>query len=81
MAIKVNVRYFAALRERAGIDQEALVTECKTVRELVDWLIEHRALDLPSPLVRAALNGKFADDLAELSEGDHIQLIPPVAGG
>lgn len=81
MAIKVNVRYFAALRERAGKDHEVLETDCKTVRDLVDWLITHRGLDLPSPLVRAALNGEFADDFTELSDGDHIQVIPPVAGG
>lgn len=60
---------------------ESLDTECKTVRELVDDLVEKRHLGLPSPLIRAAINGGFVEDSTALSDGDEIDLIPPVSGG
>ena len=77
----VKVRYFAVLRDRAGRGEEEIVTECFTGRELVDELIELRQLGLPSPLIRIAINGAFADDATRLQEGDEVVLLPPVAGG
>lgn len=77
----VRVRYFAVLRDRAGVADEAVETAATTARGLVDELIESRGLGLPSPLIRVAINGAFVADDMPLNEGDEVVLIPPVAGG
>ncbi len=79
--MKVKVRYFAVLRDRAGVSDEVFETGPTTVRQLVDELISKRTLGLDSPLIRAAVNGRFAGDGEQLKEGDEVVLIPPVAGG
>ena len=79
--ISVRVRYFAVLRDRAGVGEEPYETDAVTVRALVEELIVNRSLGLPSPLVRAALNGQFAADDDPITEGDELVLLPPVAGG
>lgn len=79
--MNIKVRYFAVLRDRAGHGEEEIVTNALTARELVDELILHRHLGLPSPLIRIAINGVFAEDSTPLAEGDEVVLIPPVAGG
>ena len=79
--MRVSVRYFAVLRDRAGRAEEEVTTESKTARELVDELIGLRQLGLPSPLIRIAVNGGFAEDATPLREGDEVVLLPPVAGG
>ncbi|MCE9557597.1 MAG: MoaD/ThiS family protein [Armatimonadetes bacterium] len=79
--MKVRVRYFAVLRDRAGIAEELLVTESKSARSLVDEIILLRNLGLPSPLIRIAINGQFAEDDDSVNDGDEVVLIPPVAGG
>lgn len=77
----LNVRYFAVLRDRAGRGKEEVVTNALTARALVDELILIRKLGLPSPLIRIAINGVFAEDSTPLAEGDEVVLLPPVAGG
>ncbi len=79
--IRVNVRYFAVLRDRAGVSDEVFETASSSVRALVDELIEARSLGLASPMIRAAVNGRFAADDEPLRGGDEVVLIPPVAGG
>lgn len=77
----VRVRYFAVLRDRAGLAEETVETAASTARGLVDELIVSRSLGLPSPLIRVAINGAFVADDTQLNEGDDLVLIPPVAGG
>ncbi len=79
--MKVTVRYFAILRDRAGCAEEVVSTQAQTARELVDELIVSRQLGLPSPLIRIAINGAFAEDSILIQEGDEVVLLPPVAGG
>lgn len=77
----VRVRYFAVLRDRAGVADETLETHASTARGLVDELIASRSLGLPSPLIRVAINGVLVADDAPLHDNDDVVLIPPVAGG
>lgn len=79
--LKVRVRYFAVLRDRAGVGEEVYETGCTTVGALVSELIFSRNLALPQTLVRPAVNGHFVDDDASLRDGDVVVLMPPVAGG
>ena len=77
--MKIHVRLFAALRERAGTTHVEL--ELPDGAQIADvW----RALDLggdePSSLA-FALNRAYADREDPLHDGDEVALIPPVSGG
>ncbi len=79
--MKVKVRFFAVLRDRAGCAESIVETQAGSARRFVDELIESKQLGLPSPLIRIAVNGAFVEDQHELHDGDLVVLIPPVAGG
>jgi molybdopterin synthase catalytic subunit len=78
--MRVRVRLFAMLRERAGASELEL--------ELPDGARVHDALAAPAvaalagglPLVMA-VNREYAAADAPLSPGDELALIPPVSGG
>jgi molybdopterin converting factor subunit 1 len=76
--VKVVVRLFAGLRERAGTDRRELELDEDAAVEDV-WA----ALDLgeqPDGLLYA-VNRTYADRDQQLAEGDEVALIPPVSGG
>jgi MoaE-MoaD fusion protein len=73
--VKVTVRLFAGLRERAGWGKREV--EAATVADV--W----PALDLgdePAGLLYA-VNQEYAEGDRELAEGDEVAVIPPVSGG
>src|SRR5438045_5216249 len=73
--MRVHVRLFAGLRERAGWSSREV--EASTVADV--W----PALGLgeePAGLLYA-VNRMYADRTQELSDGDEVALIPPVSGG
>jgi MoaE-MoaD fusion protein len=73
--VRVRVRLFAGLRERAGWSTREI--EAATVADV--W----PALDLgdePSGLLYA-VNKQYAERTLSLSDGDEVALIPPVSGG
>lgn len=76
--MRISVRLFAALRERAGSDLVEL--------ELPDGAMVGDALDRLGGLVVGvpvvmAVNREYADRDATLHAGDEVALIPPVSGG
>jgi MoaE-MoaD fusion protein len=76
--VRVVVRLFAGLRERAGTDRRELDLDDGASVEDV-W----PALDLgdePAGLLYA-VNRTYADRGDALAEGDEVALIPPVSGG
>jgi molybdopterin converting factor subunit 1 len=82
--MKVNVRLFATLRERAGtssIDIE--LPERATVDDALDVLRERAELaDALARLpVRLAVNREYVEHGAALHAGDELALITPVSGG
>jgi molybdopterin synthase catalytic subunit/molybdopterin converting factor small subunit len=74
--VKVKVRLFAGLRERAGYDERELSD--------VEWVADvWPALGLgdePDGLLYA-VNRAYADRDRALADGDEVALIPPVSGG
>ena len=74
--MRVHVKLFAGLRERAGWSER----ELEGVERVADvWA----ALDLgdePAGLLYA-VNKEYADDVHLLTDGDEVALIPPVSGG
>ncbi len=82
--MRVHVRLFAVLRERAGRDEVELeLDEGATVAEAIAAVGSLPGLDdvvgrLP---VRMAVNRDYADEGTTLAAGDELALIPPVSGG
>jgi sulfur-carrier protein len=75
--MRVRVRYFAALRERAGRDEEWVdVPSGVTCGELYERLFP--GLGLP---VAHARNHEHARPTDVLADGDEVVFLPPVGGG
>ena len=76
--MRVDVRLFAGLRERAGADRRELeLGEGSSVEDV--WAALGLG-DEPAGLLYA-VNRTYADRGQALAEGDEIALIPPVSGG
>jgi molybdopterin synthase catalytic subunit len=76
--VKVNVRLFAALRERAGFARvEVELVDGATVSDV--WPLLDLGDEPPGMLY--AVNRAYADRGEALSEGDEVAVIPPVSGG
>jgi len=78
---RLNVRYFAVLREQAGRSAEELETQAATPRELYEELRQRRGLTLAPEFLRVAVNDEFGDWRSPLADGDTVVFLPPVAGG
>jgi MoaE-MoaD fusion protein len=74
--VRVRVRLFAGLRERAGWSERE-VDAGPTVGDIWPAL---GLGDEPEALLYA-VNQEYAERSTELSEGDEVALIPPVSGG
>lgn len=81
--MKLQVKYFAAARERTGVlSEEHVLAKGATVAELKTALIAaHPSLEALLPHLRIAVDQEFASDDTALSDGAEVALIPPVAGG
>jgi molybdopterin synthase catalytic subunit len=76
--VKVRVRLFAGLRERAGKGElELELPEGAVVGDVWPAL----ALDGEPPGLLFARNREYAERQAPLEEGDEVAVIPPVSGG
>ena len=81
--MKLTVRLFAMLRERAGSDSvEIELPAGSTVADAILALREQPGLELLDRLpVRLAVNREYADPGQPVSAGDELAAIPPVSGG
>ena len=82
IAVAVRVRFFARLRQQAGVEIEPRqMPPGSTLADVYD--VSRRAHPaLPEREgVRAALNQEFADWTIKVSDGDEVAFIPPVSGG
>ena len=80
-ARRINVQYYALLREQAGRSCESLVTAAGTPRELYQELKGRYPFSLAPEMLRVAVNSEFGDWTQRLNDGDSVVFIPPVAGG
>jgi len=76
--MKVTIRLFAGLRERAGWSAREL--ELPDGAKVKDVWAELELGEQPRG-IHYALNKGYADKSATLSDGDEVALIPPVSGG
>jgi MoaE-MoaD fusion protein len=76
--VKVTVRLFAGLRERAGTgERDVELPERARVRDVWDLL----GLGEEPPGLLYAVNQEYVGRDRRLAEGDEVALIPPVSGG
>jgi molybdopterin synthase sulfur carrier subunit len=83
--MKVNLRYFASLRETLGVGSESWETGAVTLGALRDELIArggpHAEALGRDRVVRAAVNQTMSDESIALNDGAEIGFFPPVTGG
>jgi molybdopterin converting factor subunit 1 len=78
---RVNLQYYAQLREQAGAGSEQVETSAFNLRELYEELRSRHGFSLPIDALKVAVNTRFSEWSQPLAEGDTIVFIPPVAGG
>ncbi len=83
--MKVNVKYFASIRESVGMGSEQLQTGAATLGALRDELIARGGAHAQSlargRAVRVALNQVMSGEDVALTEGCEVAFFPPVTGG
>jgi molybdopterin converting factor subunit 1 len=81
--LRIKVRYFASIRERAGVGAEELeLREGATVENVImEAKRLHSKLDAQDGAIFVSVNGDFADLTRRLESSDDVALFPPVSGG
>jgi molybdopterin synthase sulfur carrier subunit len=77
--MRIQVRFFAALRERVGVSQRAItVPENTTVAQV--WALVLGEEPIPDNVL-AAKNMEYVDLATVVADADEIAFFPPVTGG
>lgn len=83
--MRIQIRFFAAIREAVGTSSLQLDTQAATVGALRDELIQRGGVwaeALARGLaVRVAVDQVMADDACALESGVEVAFFPPVTGG
>ena len=81
--MKIEVLFFAVLRERARRERETIELPAPaTAQQLLDLLVlKHPALAGITGRVQVAINRQMVALSQNLADGDEVALIPPVSGG
>ena len=83
--MKIQLRYFASLREALGSGEALDVAAGTTVGQVRDALIArgepHAAALARGRALRAALNQTMCAEATELTDGAELAFFPPVTGG
>lgn len=83
--MKIQLRYFASIREAIGSGGESVETAAATLAVLRDELISrggaHAEALARGRAVRVSINQTMADESAVLTDGAEVAFFPPVTGG
>lgn len=83
--MKVQLRYFASIREALGTGSETLDTQAGTLAALRAELVARGGAYAdalaPGRSVRVALNQTMSEESAALCDGAEVGFFPPVTGG
>lgn len=83
--MKIDVLYFAWVRERIGVPREALETEAETVSDLVAELSareeRYAAAFADTAALRVAIDQSLAAFDTPLSGAREVAFFPPMTGG
>jgi sulfur-carrier protein len=83
--MKINVRYFASVREALGTGGESIETNAPDLGTLRNELIArgepHASVLARGRAVRMALDQIMSGESAALRDGSEVAFFPPVTGG
>ncbi len=80
-SIKIQVIYFAKLREMTGLDNETFsMKQGNNPGDVLTSINERHEIDAGINF-KIAVNDEFSDWDIELNDGDRLVFIPPVTGG
>lgn len=81
--MKVRIKFFAILRERAGIGEASKeIAEGSTVADLWRQLQQdYPKLDVPGIRLLYAVNQNYVSLDHKLNDNDEVVFVPPVSGG
>jgi len=83
--MKVQIKYFASIREAIGRGSEEWETGVATLAQLRAELVvrggAYADVLAPGRAVRMALNQVMADEAAALADDAEVAFFPPVTGG
>ena len=80
-SIKIQVIYFAKLRELTGLDEETFsMKQGNKPGDVLASINKRHEIDVEINF-KIAVNDEFSDWDIELNDGDRLVFIPPVTGG
>ena len=83
--MKIQLRYFASLREALGASEAVTIAAGSTLGQLRDALIArggaHADALARGRALRCALNQVMADEATPVPAGAEVAFFPPVTGG
>lgn len=79
--MKINIKYFAAMRETVGLSEEVLETNSTTAEEVLLEMMKKYSFDVKRSNLKVAVNEEYVPFSTLLKENDTLVFIPPVAGG
>ena len=81
MSMRVEVLYFAALRDAAGVASEVIETAANDLSALYAEAQARHQLPFPQRQLRVAVDGAFAGWGDAVRADSVVAFIPPVSGG
>ncbi|MCM2266811.1 MAG: MoaD/ThiS family protein [Elusimicrobiales bacterium] len=78
---KIQVRYFALVGERRGVQTEPYETEAATARQLLHEIETNKRIPLTTNISKAMVNGKYVEWDEPINDGDLVTLLSPFSGG
>lgn len=78
---RVEIIYFAVLREQRGLTQETIETNAETPKILYDSLCAVHGFTVAPELIKVAIDGSIRSMEEPLPCQCSLVFIPPVAGG
>lgn len=78
---KINLLYFALLKDAVGRSEEIIVTTAETAKEIFEALKKKHSLPYSIEMFSVAVNDEIKNWDAKLNDGDFLVFLPPVSGG
>ncbi len=78
---KIQVRYFALVGERRGVQTDLYETGAATARQLLHEIELNKKIPLTTNISKAMVNGRYVEWDEPIKDGDLVTLLSPFSGG